>query len=815
VDRIVTTPPRTLTFVLTDVVGSTRLWDVEPDKMRLALVRHDRLIEDIVAAHHGSVVRPRGEGDSRFAVFVHAAEAVAAAAEIQRRFWTEPWPTSRALRVRIGLHTGIAELRDGDYYGSDVNRCARVRAIAHGGQVLLTARAAGQAATALPGGVTLEGLGQHRLGDLSRPERIYQLVVPEIGATFPPPMSLDNVVTNLPAETTSFVEREREVKGVKRAVQASRLVTLTCAGGLGKTRLALRVAGDLIDDFEDGVWLMELALFTDPLLVAHAMAGVFRVPEQPGRSLADGVCVALRPKQVLIVLDNCEHLIEACAEIADMLVRTCPYLQILATSRQPLDVAGETVWRIPPLSLPSSDRDSAKPVDLMSSEAAQLFVDRAVAVDADFVLSDGNGAAVAEICRQLDGMPLAIELAAARLRALAPQQIASRLADRFRLLARTSSVASGRQQTLRALVDWSYELLSAQERRLFERLEVFAGGWTIEAAEAVCGGEDLAPVRVLPLLVQLVEKSLVLAEATRSGVMRYRFLETVRQYAAERLRASDTAGVVRSRHAAFFAELAESGDPDHLYAYDGAWIDQVEQEHDNVRSALRWCLTSGTPDALDIGIRIARGAMHFWYVRGYISEARAWLDEFTSAAQGTKPSVAYVNLLTRGGDLCRAQAEYRGAMSVFTRALEIATQLDYVQGASAAHNGLGVLAAQAGQFALAEAEYDEALRLAEGHQLQTCFVLIDMGDLALARGLQATATEYYERSADIQRRIGNRHGLAVSLSRLGKVALDRGEFAVSRRYAEGSAKIRLSLGGRRFACISLFGLAQWRLPKAK
>jgi predicted ATPase/class 3 adenylate cyclase len=534
-------PSGTVTFLLTDVEGSTALWEEASEAMRAALARHDVLFEDAVRAHGGVHIRPRGEGDSRFAVFSGAPEAVAAGLAIQRAFAAEPWPTPRPIRVYTGLHTGQAELRDGDYYGSAVNRCARIRGIGHGGQILLSEATAALVPDDLPDGVTLLNLGEHRLKDLTRPERVFQLVSRDLPFEFPLLRSLDVLPNNLPRQLTSFVGREQEMAEVKRLLTATSLLTLVGAGGAGKTRLSLQVAADVLDDYRDGVWLVELAPLTDPVLVPQAVASTLGLPERASHPTVLTLEEHLRPRSLLLILDNCEHLVTACAVLAETLLRACPNLSILATSREGLGIAGETTWRIPSLSLPDVQHFSFGAPDVASAlshyESVRLFIDRALAVAPAFAVTNHNAPAVAQICQHLDGIPLAIELAAVRVKVLAPEQIAARLDDRFRLLTGGSRTALPRQQTLRALVDWSYDLLTGPERILFRRLSVFAGGWLLEASEGICAGDGVEELEVLDLLAQLVDKSLVLAEE-HVGEARYGLLETLRQYGTEKLRAA-------------------------------------------------------------------------------------------------------------------------------------------------------------------------------------------------------------------------------------------------------------------------------------
>lgn len=474
-------PTGTVTFLMTDIEGSTTLWDKYPDAMPDALARHDALARAVVEENNGVLVKNRGEGDSLFCVFGQASDAVATACSMQRALLMEPWPIRESLRVRMAVHTGEVTLRDGDYYGATVNRCARLRAVAVGGQILLTEAAAKLAGHNLPPNASLTTPFERPLKDLSQPENIYQIRHPEL-PIFDLSLAQSN---NLPQQNTSFEGREKELTGVRSLLQTSRMVTLTGAGGSGKTRLALQVAADVLDDEGDGVWFVELAPISDPALVSQAVAGVLKVREEAQKPLTQTIIDNLRGKRVLLLLDNCEHLLTASAVFVDAVLKACSHIRIMATSREGLGVSGETTYRIPSLSLPNT-KIAPTPDNLLQSEAVRLFTVRAQAAQPSFHLTLANSSAVAQICTRLDGIPFALELAAARVRALPVEQIAARLDDRFRLLTGGARTALPRQQTLRATLDWSYGLLSPEEQTLLRRLSVFAGGWTLEAAEAVC-----------------------------------------------------------------------------------------------------------------------------------------------------------------------------------------------------------------------------------------------------------------------------------------------------------------------------------------
>jgi predicted ATPase/class 3 adenylate cyclase len=525
-------PVGTVTFLFTDIEGSSKLWEQYPDAMSAALAQHNALLRQVIEAHRGYIFKLWG--DAVYAAFDRATDALNAAVEAQRELSRRSWGKLGSVRVRMALHTGAAEARDGDYFGPTLNRCARLLAAAHGGQILLSAATEELVRDALPPGVSLHSLGQHRLKDLQRPEHIFQVVHPDLPREFSSLRTLNAVPNNLPIQLTSFIGREREMREVKALLTQTRLLTLTGSGGCGKTRLALQVAADLLEDYPDGVWFIDLSVLTDPALVPGTVVATLGIHEEPGRPALTTLAEALKPRTLLLILDNCEHLVGACAQLAETLLQTCPNLRIVATSREALGIAGEVAWRVPSLSLPQP-HELAHPDSLAritQYEAIRLFIERAEAASSDFRVTPHNLRAIVQICQRLDGIPLAIELAAARVKALSVEQIASRLDDRFRLLTGGSRTALPRQQTLRAMMDWSYELLNERERTLFRRLSAFAGGFTLEAAEAVCADEQIPSYEIVDLLTNLVSKSLVVF---RDEEARYKLLETVRQYARDKL----------------------------------------------------------------------------------------------------------------------------------------------------------------------------------------------------------------------------------------------------------------------------------------
>jgi predicted ATPase/class 3 adenylate cyclase len=584
-------PLGTVTFLFTDLEGSTRLWEEYPHAMRSALARHDALLRNAVEAHGGRVVKTTGDGVH--AVFATAHDALDAAVAAQHALATERWGETGPLRVRIGLHTGEAEFRTGDYHGGALNRAARLMSAAHGGQIVLSRATQELLRDDLVEEFELVDLGEHRLRDLSRPERVFQVSGPGLPADFPRLRSLDAVPGNLPVQVTSFVGREQDLERVAATLGEARVVTLTGVGGVGKTRLALQVAGEMSPAFRDGAWLCELAGVRESEAVAEAIVAVFQVEPRQGVSVAEALVEFLHAKQLLLVLDNCEHLLKPVARLVADIERACLAVRVLATSREGLNVAGEHLLVVPSLDVPDAGAD----LDVVSRcEAVRLFVDRAQAVKANFVLDATNAGAVAQICRRLDGMALAIELAAARVTMLTPAELAQRLDQRFRLLAGGRRATVERHQTLRAAIDWSYQLLEVPEQLLLDRLGVFAGGFTLEAAENIAAGPDIEAVEVLELLAALVGRSLVIADVEATET-RYSLLETIRQYAQERLDDTGDADRVRGQHAAYYADFAERVAPNLAGPCEIESMQSLDREVDNLRAALSWAVATQDIDA--------------------------------------------------------------------------------------------------------------------------------------------------------------------------------------------------------------------------
>ncbi len=616
-NRRVNLPGGTVTFLLTDVESSTRRLEEHADETRKALAHHDGIFEEEISDAGGSLVKTKGEGDSRFAVFERATAAAEAAIKIQRRLRSEmPSP----LYVRMAVHTGEAELREDDYYGLEVNRCARVRAIAYGGQVLVSGVTAALLRDAMPAGASLLDLGMHRLKDLSAPEHVFQVCAPDLQDEFPPLLSIDAHPNNLPPQLTTFVGREHQIADVRTHLEEHRLVTLTGIGGCGKTRLALQVAAEEIDHFDDGTFFVDLAPLPEADLVGGAVAVGVGMPLKGSLGAASSpvplgelVLDYLAHRTCLLVLDNCEHILDASADLAENILSRCPNVRLLATSREPLGLEGERCLLVPSLSLPVDGAPEG-------SEAVSLFVARAKEVQAAFELTSENASAVAEICRRLDGVPLAIELAAARISHLSPRQIADRLDDMFRLLTGGRRRVQ-RQQTLQAALDWSYDLLDGHERLLLQRLAVFPATFGLDATEGVCADEELDRPAILDLLGSLVSKSLVVAEQ-RGAEVGYRLLETVRVYAREKLREAGEAERLGGRHRDWYLAWVESVPEEKHFSHLGHVA--FELELDNLRAALVWSASENRPDLV---ARLA-GRLHgLWWIGQHREEGRRWLTE--------------------------------------------------------------------------------------------------------------------------------------------------------------------------------------------
>jgi predicted ATPase/class 3 adenylate cyclase len=731
-----------ITFLLTDVEGSTRRWEHEPVAMSAALEEHDAMIDAAVAAHAGRVIKTKGEGDSTFSVFDDPADGVAAALAAQQSL------AKTDLRVRMAIHTGAAETRGGDYYGPTVNRCARLRGAAHGGQVVVSNVVAELTRTHLPAGAALLDLGVHRLRDLADPEHVFQVCHPDIDSDFPPLASLDVRRDNLRPPLTTFIGRTTELDDLTGLVGAERLVTLVGPGGAGKTRLAIEVARRVVDRFADGVWVVELAAVAEAAQVLPAVAAVLGVREQPGATLRDAVNADLDRKSVLLVLDNCEHVADACAEVSELALASHAGATVLATSRQPLQLRGEQVWGVSPLSVPDS-------ANFDRSDAVELFVNRARRVDPRFVLDASARDAVVRICRAVDGLPLAIELAAARLDTFSPMQLADRLDrhlggdDRYDVLSAAVRNVDARQRTLANTIAWGYDLLADAERDAFAALAVFPDTFDLGAAETVVGPTAGSAVGVLVL------KSLL-----KRTEERYVMLETIRAFASERLAASGHAGACHDRMVDWALTVVAGP------------RDVISLERNNLAAALRWAAARRPVDAL----RLAVGMTPMWDARGEWTEARRQLRELTRAV-GDAAAAERARALEAGASLAFAQGDVEDAEQLAQRAVAVATETGDDATRGRAHIILGSLAHVRGDLDASQEQYATALdigrRVADDRLVASALSKVAIVNHSAGRLEQAAAGHVEAIAA--ARRLGDREPLWAVLINAAITAESRGE----------------------------------------
>jgi predicted ATPase/class 3 adenylate cyclase/Tfp pilus assembly protein PilF len=774
-----TYPSGTVTFLFTDVEGSTRRWEHDSPAMLEIVERHFALLDEAIVANNG--VRFKTIGDAIQAAFPTAPDALRAAVNAQRALVAEDWGELGPISVRMALHTGSAEPSDGDYLAPALNRLARLLAATAGGQIVMTEATRNLVRDQLPRDVALRDLGEHRLRDLREAEHVFQIDAEGLPSKFPPLQSIDRPMHNLPSQVTAFVGRERELADVKQRLEAPgvRLLTLTGPGGTGKTRLALQVASELVEHYPDGVWFVPLAPIASPGRVASAIAEVLGVRESPGEPIADSLRSYLRSRRLLLLLDNFEHVVDA-APLVSTLLAEDPGLQVLATSRTPLRISGEQELPIQPLGLPAS-QTGLRPDEALASEAVRLFVDRAQAVRAGFALTEQNVDAVVAICRRLDGLPLAIELAAARMRLLSPEAILARLDSRLSLLTGGSRDHPERQQTLRAAIAWSHDLLDASEKALFRRLAVFAGGWTLEAAESIVNAATDPDIPVIDCLESLRDNSLIrlwyVDSSEESANPRFAMLQTIREFAREQLVESGEMDVISNAHAAYFVSLASEAEP-HLMGRSAAeWLDRFEDEHDNVRAALAWLRERG--DAAQ-AIRLAGALWRFWWLRGHIGEGREELEAALALAEPDDPALksARAAALDGAGALAETQGDYDRAQTLHEQALAISRVLDDHIGIARALGNLGVVAFDRREDDKAGALLQESLTIAResGNDFLIATALNDLGRVSYEQGDLEQAEALYRESLALRRRIGSESDVARSLNNLGGVALNMGNF---------------------------------------
>ena len=810
-----TLPTGTITFLFSDIEGSSKKWEQHPDAMRVALAAHDKMLREAFEGQGGYVFKT--VGDAFCVAFDTALQALIGALQAQRALHSTTWEGIEQLKVRMALHTGAAEHRDGDYFGQSLNRVARILASAHGGQVLFSLPTEELVRDHLPPGVQLRALGEHRLRDLARPEHLYQLLAPDLPSQFPALRSLESVPNNLPVQLTSFVGRERELAEVKRLLGSTRLLTLTGTGGTGKTRLSLQASAELLEQYHDGVWFVEFATIDDGALVIETVAGALELRQEAERSLVTTLTSFLRNRQLLLILDNCEHVVAACARLAETLLRSCPQLRILASSREPLGIAGETAWPLPPLSLPDHWRDLADGPDalerLSEYEAVRLFIDRASLARPGFQARNENIATIAQICWRLDGIALAIELAAARIRVLTLQQIVERLDDRFHLLTTGSRTAVPRQQTLRSLIDWSHDLLSEPERVLFRRLSVFARGRTLESIEAVCSDGILESREVVDLLTQLVDKSLVYVEKGRTQGGRYYMLESIWDYANEKLVAAGEADTFRARHLDYFVGYAEKISPQLRGSQQKEWLERAEHEDMNLRFSLE--ASEELPGEVSKGLRLMTAMQRFVEVKGLFKEAREHFTKLLTHPDAATRDLLRARALAAAGRLAWIADDMLATLALHTEALEIFRELGENRGAAQSLADLGFHALDARDVARAKTLLDEAAGLAAplGDPRLTAHIQHLRGVIAAGEGDFERAYSLEEESLSYYQQIGDTWLDIIVSWNVGVNATALGRFDIARTHLAKCLKVGLDLGNRWGASYPLEALATLALAE--
>ena len=798
-------PTGTVTFLFTDIEGSTKLWEGSPEAMRVALVRHDEILRETIETRGGYVFKT--VGDAFCTVFPTAHDALEAALTSQRVLLSEEWSEEvGSLRVRMALHTGTAEVRDGDYFGPPLNRVDRLLSAGHGGQILLSLATQELVRDQLPEETALRDLGERRLKDLFRPERVFQLNTPNLPSEFPPLRTLEGRPNNLPLQPTPLVGREREVAEVTQRLLASetRLLTLTGPGGTGKTRLALQAAADLLDTFEDGTFFVSLAALTDSELVTSAIAAPLGVVEATDRPLDEGIKEYLREKQLFLVLDNFEQVLEG-AQLVGQLLAACPGLEVLATSRIPLGLYGEREYLVPPLSLPDPERLPSLE-RLTQYEAVRLFVERAQDARSDFSVTNENAPAVAEICARLDGLPLAIELAAARVKVLTPQKMLDRLSDRLKLLTRGARDLPERQKTLRATMEWSHALLEEGEKVLFARLSVFAGGRTLEAIEAICDAEGDLPVEALDGVESLVDKSLLREGEGVGGEPRFVMLETVHEYAREKLEESGETEELRRLHAQYFLSLAEKAEPELKGLRQYEWLERLEAEYDNMRAAFSWLLEDGD---IELVLRLAGALRRFWHVRGYFDEGRRWLEQ--ALAKGSRASAsARAKALDAVGGLAHDQGDIDRAEAAAQEGLKLNGRADIESGLVASfRRTLGITAEREGDYKRATELYEESLALYREVEDKWGIAasLLSLGNVLVVRKEHERAKELYREALILSRESGDPDQFATGLANLGYEHLLEGDHEQATALNEQAARLYRDRGSRGGLVYALDNLA--------
>ena len=778
-------PAGTVTFLLIDVEASSVASETQAAAIDAAIRHRDAVFREAANATSGFIVESGREGDGMLIAFAKASDAVSCALRVQLRLAAEGSFDDTNLSARVALNTGEAEFRDGNYFGQPINRCCRLLVAGHGGQILLSSATSDIIGGLLPEACTLLDLGLHRLRDIREPERVFQLAHPDLRAVFPSLRTTSGPATNLPLQVTRFVGRKRALAELNQTLPKSRLITLTGPGGSGKTRLAVELANQVAGDFIDGVWCVDLLPLIDPKLLAQSILAVLGLREEPRRDASETLIAHLKAKDALLLLDNCEHLVSAVAEFADRLLRGAPQLTLLVTSRSLLHLAGEVAWPVLPLELPREDA-SLVASDIQQSESVQLFVDRAVSSQPSFTLTTENIHAVAAICRQLDGLPLAIELAAARVSMMSPNQFISRLGDHLKLVSGRGYTADPKQRSLEAAFDWSYGLLEVREKTLFRRLGVFASPFTLEDAEAICGNAPLDPDQVLDLILALIDKSLVVVEHTDGGDVRYRLLETLRRYARKRLADKGELTAMNERLAKFCSSVA-ANTVRRLHSPDGpTLIEVLAEQNDNLRAALSW-YRDRRPRA---GLQLATGLVDYWDLRGLLTEGRRWLADLLQ--RHPSRDALRANALAGAGLLAFRQGDNIRSRDLYEESLDIGHAIADRRVIARALRGISDALLNLGDYRHSEAGYRQSLEAFRrcGDVAETALALSRLGNVVLIRGDVASSIKIYEESRTLYYKLGDPFGIANQLWSVGSAEVIGGDYAASCSHFEECLAIR-------------------------
>jgi len=795
-------PTGNVTFLFTDIEGSTKLAQDFPDKLQAALLLHHEILQQAIESNNGYVFEI--VGDAFCCSFESADDAVKAGVDSQLSLsqvnWEEP-----VLKIRIGIHSGNTEWNGKSYMGYiTLARTARVMSSAYGEQIIISnttyEQCSDRSVRIKKLNISFRDLGERRLKDVIQPIRIYQVLSPGLREDFPPLKTLDARPNNLPVQLTSFIGREKEISDVKKLLAGTRLLTLLGPGGTGKTRLSLQTAADLIDEFENGVWITELAALLDPFLLPNLIMETLGIKEEPGKTPENILIDNIKKKEILLILDNCEHLIEACSALAEKLLQNSQKMKIIATSREALRCEGEITHKVLSLSHPDPAK-KISPIQLSQYEAVRLFIERALALNPNFRVSNENAPALAQICFQLDGIPLAIELAAVRIKVLPVEKICEKLDDRFRLLTGGKRTALPRQQTLKAMIDWSYGLLTDEEKIFWRRLSVFSGGWTLTDAEEICSDELLNKYDMLDLTNSLVEKSII---QYMESSFRYKMLETIKQYGYEILKDSGEGMMFKNRHLNYYLNLCEEAVPDFNGAKARSWFRRFDEEYPNIQSALSRAVDENLNED---GHRLAGAMTKYWDMRGHLTEASSWLEKLLQNNEGVS-KLLIANTYRNAGMFATQQGKNLIALKFIEESLLIYRELGDKNGLSISLNTLGLIESDLGNLKRSRSILEENLKIKRelNQELGISSALNSLGLIVLAEGDTENAEKYFRESFDIAKKIENDEYIGIGLNNLGQVYAIRGDYEKSKIYFDEGLKTDRETGNKNGMCISLINI---------